>query len=224
MDRKIRVVVIDDHPLMRIGISLALGELSSSIEIVGSGGSASEAIALSNERQPDVILMDVGIPGGGLDATADICSNRPTAKIIILTVSERAENVVKAFQVGASAYVLKGIDTDELKKVIVSVSNGNTYVSPELAGKILSPSTKETTELSNAESRLRALNTRELEILELLNRGNSNKDIASQLEIGEKTVKYYLTTIFGKLAVKNRLEAVVFFRNTSQKIELDFRH
>ena len=224
MDRKIRVVVIDDHPLMRIGITSALGELSSSVEIVGSGGSAIDAIALSNEHEPDVVLMDVGIPGGGLDATADICSSRPNAKIIILTVSERAENVVKAFQVGASAYVLKGIDTNELLRVIVSVSSGNTYVSPELAGKIFSPGTKETAELSKAESRLRALNTRELEILELLNRGNSNKDIASQLELGEKTVKYYLTTIFGKLAVKNRLEAVVFFRNTTQKIGFDSRH
>lgn len=224
MNRRIRIVVIDDHPLMRKGIAASLHDHSSMLEIVGSGGSAGEAVALTIDNQPDIVLMDVGIPGGGLEATADICTNHPQVKVIILTVSERAANVMKAFEAGASAYILKGIDTDELLRVIVSVSNGNTYVSPELAGRIFAPGNQEAAELSKAEGRLRALNVRELEILELLNRGSSNKDIASQLELGEKTVKYYLTAIFEKLAVKNRLEAVVFFRDTNQKIELNAGH
>jgi two-component system, NarL family, nitrate/nitrite response regulator NarL len=224
MNSKLRMIVIDDHPLMREGIVASFANYNSQFEIVGSGGTSDEAIELVGTLQPDLLLLDVSIPGGGLEAATIICSDYPKLKVIMLTVSERPSTITSAFAAGARGYILKGVSGDELVRAVVSVSKGNTYVSPELAGKIFSPNSIEAEKQSQAELQLRSLSSRELEILNLLNVGNTNKDIAKQLQIGEKTVKYYLTQIFEKLAVKNRLEAVIFFRNTTKVVDLRMSH
>jgi two-component system, NarL family, nitrate/nitrite response regulator NarL len=214
MSVSIRIVVIDDHPIMRDGILSVFAYHGPNFEVVATGGTAAEAIVLARSKEPNVMLLDLGIPGGGIEATAQISSENSSVKVIIFTVSENSAHIVSALDAGAKGYVLKGTSSDELVRAIVSVSNGNTYVSPELAGKLLSSNRDKTNAQIEAEERLRALSAREVEILNLLNCGNSNKDIARQLDIAEKTVKYFMTAIFNKLAVKNRLEAVVFFRNT----------
>jgi two-component system, NarL family, nitrate/nitrite response regulator NarL len=218
MSLRIRIVVIDDHPIMREGIISVLALHNQDLEIVGTGGTAAEAIELARAKEPDVMLMDLGIPGGGVEATLTISKEHTHIKTIIFTVSEHAAHIASALNAGAKGYVLKGIDSEELVKAIVSVSNGNTYVSPELAGKLLSSNRDKTSVQIEAAKRLRALNVREVEILNLLNCGNTNKDIAKQLDISEKTVKYFMTAIFNKLMVKNRLEAVIFFRNTHSAV------
>jgi two-component system, NarL family, nitrate/nitrite response regulator NarL len=223
MDRRIRIVVIDDHPLMLAGIVATFENHDTMLEVVGSGCSAVEARLLAAQKQPDVVLMDINTLGESLEATSHICSINPDTKVIVFTFSERAENVVAAFDAGAKGYISKAIGSDELVRAVKSVSKGNIYVSPELAGKIFAPSSKNAALHFAAEDRLRTLSVREVKILELLNGGRSNKDIAGQLAIAEKTVKYYLTTIFGKLAVKNRLEAVIFFRDTSRNIDPTIR-
>ncbi len=223
MNSKLRLIVIDDHPLMREGIIATFLEHGSMIEVVGVGGTADEARALVKSCQPDVVLLDISIPGNGLDAATHICSDHPGVKVIIFTVSERPANVTTAFAAGAKGYILKGISSEDLIRAVASVAQGNTYVSPELAGKIFSPNSLEAEQYSLAELQLRTLSSREMDILELLNHGHTNKDIAKHLEISEKTVKYYLTTIFDKLSVKNRLEAVIFYRDTSRLIGMKAR-
>jgi two-component system, NarL family, nitrate/nitrite response regulator NarL len=220
MDKKICIVVVDEDPIMRDGIVSAFGFLSSTFDVIGSGGSAREAIRLADELKPDMMLLGLKITSQIKAATTQICTSHPSLRLVIFTVSELATEVVAAFDLGAKGYILKGITSAELVKALLSVWDGNTYVSPELAGKILAPNSKATSEQIAATGRLRALSEREISILELLNRGKTNRDIAKHLAIGEKTVKYYLTLIFGKLAVKNRLEAVVFFRDTNQSVNL----
>jgi two-component system, NarL family, nitrate/nitrite response regulator NarL len=209
---------------MQRGIVATCDSHAGMFEIVATGRSAFEAITLSNEKKPDVVLMDINIPGGSLQTVAEICSNNPNVKLAILTLSEGAANVSLAFAAGAKGFISKSISCEELLRAIISISNGNTYVSPELAGKIFAPNKNDTATKIEAEGRLRALNSKETKILELLNSGKTNKDIASQLAITEKTVKYYLTTLFGKLAVKNRLEAVIFFRDAQVVLDQWTRH
>jgi two-component system, NarL family, nitrate/nitrite response regulator NarL len=223
MERRIRIVVIDDHPLMRKGIVATFENHDDVLEVVGVGTTPQDAILLADEKIPDIVLMDIGNSIGSLGTTAHICSTHPNVKMVILAASEHPENVVLAFDVGAKGYISKGISSEELVRAMISVAQGNTYVSPELAGKIFAPNGKDTSRQFEAEGRLRALSAREFEVLELLNCGKSNKDIASQLDIAEKTVKYYLTLIFGKLAVKNRLEAVIFLRDTHHNTDLWMR-
>jgi two-component system, NarL family, nitrate/nitrite response regulator NarL len=204
---------------MRKGIIATFESHSAIIDVVGAGRSANDAMILTSEKKPDIVLMDIGNSIESLGTAAHICSTHPNVKLVILAVSERPANVALAFDVGAKGYISKGISSEELVMAMISIADGNTYVSPELAGKMFAPNGNETDRQIKAEGRLRALSAREVEVLELLNYGKSNKDIASHLDIAEKTVKYYLTMIFGKLAVKNRLEAVIFFRDTNQNTD-----
>ncbi len=213
MESRIRVVVIDDHPLMLKGIIATFENHNSILEVVGAGRTEQDAILLTNEKKPDIVLIEIGNSIGSLGAIAHICSVHPNAKLVILAASEHPENVALAFDVGAKGYISKSISGEELVRAIISIADDNTYVSPELAGKIFAPNARNENQQFEAEERLRALSAREVKVLELLNCGKSNKDIASQLDVAESTVKYYLTMIFDKLAVKNRLEAVILFRD-----------
>jgi two-component system, NarL family, nitrate/nitrite response regulator NarL len=208
----VRLVLIDDHPLLREGVAYALSN-EPDFEVVGQGADAETAINLAREHTPDVMLLDISMPGGGGLRAAEVISTEfPVIKIIMLTASESEENVLGAFKAGARGCVLKGVGGSEIVRIVRSILAGEPYVTPKLAAGLLGdarhPSTK-----SSAEANLLAeLTRREREILELVAVGQSNKEVARNLNLTEKTIKYNMTNILQKLQVRNRVEAALLAR------------
>lgn len=209
--RSISVAVVDDHPLFREGVTRSLSEIGS-FEIVGEGGTGDDAQRLVREKRPDVLLMDISMPGGGLNAILPILQMVPDQKIVMLTVSESSDDVTKALSIGAKGYVLKGVGSQALAEMVRTVAAGESYVSPTLSARLLG-------RLSARDPRARLdpigeLTAREREILGLVASGLSNKRVALQLDLQEKTVKHHMTRIFAKLGVSNRMEAAMILRDT----------
>lgn len=201
---KVRVLIADDHALVREGLRKLL-EMDERIGIIGEVGDGQGAINLARKLQPDVILMDIQMPGtDGIVATRVIKKEFPHINIIALTVYED-EQVVEAVRAGVSAYVLKDVDTVELTSTIFKVREGNVLIHPRVAGKV-------TRELSREERKKNyaKLTKREKDVLDLLVKGYSNKEMADVMCISEKTVKNHFTSIFRKLEVKDRTQAAIF--------------
>ena len=209
----ITVAVIDDHPLFREGVTRSLAEFKR-FEIVCEGSTRDDAVKAVQDHRPDIVLLDISMPGGGLGALDSILALQPAQKVVMLTVSEAADDVARALNGGARGYVLKGVGSKALAEVLVEVASGGTYVSPALSARLLS-------DLSTLASRpapadpLGELSEREREVLNLVATGLSNKRIALQLDIHEKTVKHHLTRIFAKLDVSNRTEAALALRDAA---------
>lgn len=209
---KIRLAIVDDHSIFREGMLSVLGT-EPDIEIVGQGETAEDAVRLARELLPDIIFLDISMPGGGLNAAQTIVENYPVVKIIILTGSEGEAHVMTALKTGARAYVLKGVAARELVNILHTVQSGEVYVTPTLAASLLS---EMTTGPRNepSESTFDKLTEREHEILALIAAGTSNKEIGLQLHLTEKTVKHYVTNILQKLQVHNRVQAAVMALKT----------
>ncbi len=203
----IRLAIVDDHSIFREGL-LSVLKTEPDIEIVGEGASAGEAIDLAREHLPDIILLDISMPGGGFNAAQEIVRNYPVVKIIILTGSEGESDVMSALKTGARAYVLKGVAARELVSIIHAVHSGEIYVTPTLAANILSEMNP-VTRNESSETPFEKLTEREQEILELIAAGTSNKEIGLKLHLTEKTVKHYVTNILQKLQVHNRVQAAI---------------
>ena len=202
MSDVIRLVVVDDHPMFRAGVVGVLRE-ADDLEVVAAGADAAEALALAREHLPDIALLDIAMPGGGLDAARDIKAACPATRVVMLTVSEDEDDLLAAMKAGASGYVLKGARADELMGVIRSVHAGHVYVAPALAWGLLREMSKPRT------SPLDELTPREREVLELVASGLGNQEIADRLGLAEKTIKHYMTNILGKLQVRSRVEAAL---------------
>jgi DNA-binding NarL/FixJ family response regulator len=198
----LRVAIADDHPLFRAGVIASLRD-EPGIEIVGEAIDAPSALALARAELPDVMILDIAMPGGGLTAAARIAGACPATRIVMLTVSEDEDDLLAAVKAGASGYVLKGAGASELAGVIRSVSAGDVYVPPALAWGMLrelrSPRTGPYDELTD----------REREVLQLVAEGLSNQEVAFRLGLAEKTIKHYMTNILGKLQVRSRVEAAL---------------
>ncbi|WP_027998489.1 LuxR C-terminal-related transcriptional regulator [Sinorhizobium arboris] len=206
----IRVAVIDDHPLFREGVTRSLSEIDG-FEIVAEGGSRDEAISIAQTLDPDVMLLDISMPGGGLAAIPAILTVAPSQKIVMLTVSEANDDVAAALKEGAKGYILKGIGARALAEVIRTVASGESYVAPTLSAKLL---TGQLVNPAPTKSNLVAeLTRREQEVLHLVASGMSNKQIARKLDLHEKTVKHHMTQIMAKLDVANRTEAAMVLRD-----------
>ena len=207
---KIHLVIVDDHPLFREGVAAILGK-EPRLEIVGQGASADEAIRLASELLPDIIMLDISMPGGGLYAAKTIVENCPVVKIIMLTASDNEDDVLTALKSGAKAYILKGVATRELLGILLAVQAGEGYVTPSLAANILSElRLKEDGGRHHKQvSVVNKLTDREQEILELVAMGISNKEIGQQLQLTEKTVKHHVSNILQKLQVQNRVQAAL---------------
>ena len=212
---KIRLVIVDDHSIFREGM-LSVLSTEPDIEIVGEGASAEDAVRLAHELLPDIIFLDISMPGGGLNAAQIIVEKFPVVKIIILTGSEGESNVMTALKTGARAYVLKGVAARELVNILHLVQSGEIYVTPTLAANLLS---EMTTAPRNEppEGTFEKLTEREHEILALIAAGTSNKEIGLQLHLTEKTVKHYVTNILQKLQVHNRVQAAILALKTQPK-------
>lgn len=202
----ISILVADDHPIFRDGLVKSLNE-DTDLSVVGVASSAPEAVEMAQIHKPDIALLDLSMPGGGLSAIAQIATKRYAKHVAMLTVSEDGEDVSEALRLGAKAYILKGVSAYDLRQILREVARGETHVAPNLAAKVLSfmSSGKD----KDTASPLDDLTKREEDILGLVSKGQSNKEVADALGLQEKTVKHYMTTIFEKLHARNRVEAAI---------------
>lgn len=206
---KTRIAVVDDHPLYRDGVVVTLAR-EGSFDVVGEGCSAAQALRIAEEVSPEIMLLDIGLPGGGIEAARALSQVSPNTKIIMLTASESEAHVSAALEAGARGYVLKGISAHDLVRTVRAVRDGETYVSPGLAARLLS--NLKSRAKSDAADELANLTQREDQILTCVANGRTNKEIARELNLSEKTVKHYMTNIMQKLHVRNRVEAALLLR------------
>ncbi|MDX8540521.1 MULTISPECIES: response regulator transcription factor [Mesorhizobium] len=213
MTASIRIAIVDDHPLFREGVARSLGEIGG-FAVVGEGASADDAERLVQTTAPDILLLDISMPGGGLNAAARILSGHPGQKIVMLTVSETNADVAQALNTGVRGYVLKGVGSKTLAEILGEVAAGQSYVSPTLSARLLSdllqPASRKPDPLSQ-------LTGREAEILRLVAEGLSNKEVAARLSLQEKTVKHHMTRVLAKLNVRNRTEAALLMHEAKEK-------
>ncbi|BCV25546.1 MAG TPA: response regulator transcription factor [Firmicutes bacterium] len=205
---KIRVLVVDDHPLVRSGIKKIV-ELEEDIEIVGEAGTAKDAVAAVGSVRPDVVLMDLDLPDvSGVQATREIKEKYPGTGVVALTIHDDRDYLLEMVRAGAEGYVLKDVEPGGLVSAIRAVKDGNSYISPPAAKKLLG----EFTRLSSGqeEDTVDGLTAREQEVLRLIAHGQSNKEIGTALAISEKTVKNHVTSIFRKIGVDDRTEAALY--------------
>ena len=195
-----RIILADDHALFRDGVASLLGAWGH--EVVGQAADGPSAVALAHELVPDLVLMDVAMPGGGIEATRQIAADERIA-IVMLTASEAIDDLFAAIKAGARGYLLKNLDAAELRSMLDAVARGDAAITPAIAARILA-------ELARPEP-VRGPDTltdRELDVLRLVVAGQRNKEIAATLGISENTVKFHLRNILDKLHAQSRAEAV----------------
>jgi len=207
----IRVVIVDDHALFRRGLDLVLSE-EPDIKVVGEAADGIEAVHRAEEMAPDVVVMDVRMPRStGIEAARRIRERLPDTKVIMLTVSDSEEDLYAAVKAGASGYLLKEISIEELADAVRAVARGHSLISPSMASKLL---TEFNALVQQAEERHRSflpsLTDRELDVLKLVAKGLSNREISEELYISENTVKNHVRNILEKLHLHSRMEAVVY--------------
>jgi two-component system response regulator DegU len=209
MENRISVLIADDHTMLRQGLKQIL-ELEDDIEVVAQASNGSEAIQLAKEHRPDVILMDINMPGiNGLQAIKQIKDERLTSRIIVLTIHEDREYLFKTLQMGAEGYVLKDAEPKVLVDAIRNVHSGRSYIQPNMTMELVREFSRVTMHErdKDCDSNLTA---REMEVLKLIAEGMINKEIAKALYISEKTVKNHVSNIFRKLNVSDRTQAAIY--------------
>lgn len=212
---KTRIVLIDDHPLFREGVAYALRS-EPTFEVAGQGESLDQALQLVADLKPDILLLDINIPGGGIHTAEKISANHPTTKIIMLTASSDDDDLVKALKAGARGYILKGVASRELISIVRAVQAGEGYITPSLAANLLSEMAGGPRASKTEPDPLDELTKREREILEHIAVGLSNKEVGQRLHVSEKTVKHYVTSVLQKLHVRNRVEAALLVQRSQQ--------
>ena len=211
----IRLLLADDQPLVRTGFRMILEE-TEDIDIVGEARDGTEAVRLAGELNPDVILMDVRMPGvDGIEATRQIVTRNGAARVLILTTFDLDEYAFSALRAGASGFVLKDVPLDELARAIRSVASGDAVVSPRITRRLLDVYATQLPDLSGetpgpAHAALDQLTPREREVLLEVATGLSNTEIAEKLVVSEATVKTHVGSILAKLDLRNRVQAVIF--------------
>lgn len=207
----IRVLLCDDHALFRRGLIMVL-ESEDGVEVVGEADDGHEAIRQAEALMPDVVLMDVRMPKvGGIEATRAIAEVVPSAKILMLTVSDDEDDLYDAIKAGATGYLLKEISIEEVASAIQAVMSGQSLISPSMASKLLTEFTNLARRADERQSMpTPRLTDRELEVLKLVAKGMSNREIAGELYISENTVKNHVRNILEKLHLHSRMEAVVY--------------
>lgn len=204
MNAPIRILLADDHPLFREGVAASLAT-AEDFNVIAQAGNGAEAIDLAMRLQPDMVLLDVNMPGmDGIAAATHIAVEQPHVRIMMLTVSENTQSLMAALKAGAHGYVLKGVSANELRTIVRNVAAGEAYVSPTLAAEML-------TEFSRPRvpNSISTLTARETDVLELLSQGLTNREIGERLHLAEKTVKHHMTVILQKLHVRTRTEAAL---------------
>ena len=211
MERTIRVLVADDHGVVREGLRAVLGS-EPDMEVVGEATTGNEAVERAAELRPDAILMDIQMPGiNGLEATRRILDTNPHVGVVVLTMFEDNDSVFSAMRAGARGYILKGAPPAEILRVLRAVAGGDAHFGPEIARRLVDFFS--TPRPSSPEETLPELTVREREILGLIAQGHSNAKIAARLFVSPNTVRNHVTHIFAKLQVADRAQAIVRARD-----------
>jgi DNA-binding NarL/FixJ family response regulator len=211
-DEVIRVLIADDQALFRRGLYVVLGT-EENIEVIAEAEDGEQAITRAEEMAPDVVLMDVRMPRvNGIEAASRIRETLPSTKILMLTVSDEEDDLYEAIKAGANGYLLKEISVEEVASAIRAVVQGQSLISPSMASKLLNEFNSLARQAADRREQLPApvLTARELEVLKLVARGMSNRDVADQLYISENTVKNHVRNILEKLHLHSRMEAVMY--------------
>ncbi len=207
----VRVLVVDDHPLYREGLVTAMGAMPG-VDVVGEAGDGVAAVAEAERLAPDVVVMDLHMPGGnGIDATRRIVAERPGTAVLVLTMLEGDDSVFAAMRAGARGYLLKGADRAEIARALSAVAHGEVVFSSGIAARVLQFFS--TGSGHRAATPFPELTDREREVLDLVARGLTNSAIAARLVISEKTARNHVSNVFGKLQVADRAEAVARARD-----------
>ena len=200
----IKVLIVDDHNLVREGLK-AVFDQGNEVEVVGEAGSGEEALEMVDKAKPDVVLMDISMPGmNGIQATKLIREKCPDAKVVMLTMLDQEGYVYEAVKAGATGYMLKNTSSDDLVNAIQTVAEGKALLHPDATAQLL----KEFVTLADNKAKDYGLSNREMEVLQHLSEGNTNKEIAKALWISEQTVKTHVAHIFDKLGTSDRTETV----------------
>lgn len=197
----LRVVLVDDHRLFRAGVRAEIGDR---VDVVGEAGDVDEAVAVVHATAPDVVLLDVHLPGGGGRAVLDACADLPDVRFLALSVSDAADDVIGVVRGGARGYVTKAISADDLVDAVRRVSEGDAVFSPRLAGFVLDAFSSGSTD--PAEDALDALSPREREVMRLIARGYTYREVAKDLVLSVKTVETHVSSVLRKLQLSNRHE------------------
>ncbi len=204
MTEPIRIVIADDHPVFREGVSHLLAA-EPDLVLVGQAESGEEALRLAMDLVPDVVLLDIGMPGwGGLATVAKLSQACPATKVVMLTAFDDEDRLLAAFKGGARGYVVKGVLARDLANIVRLVAAGDVYVSRSLAASLLGELTGE-----RQQDPLGELSERERQVLSLVAEGLTNREIGERVHLAEKTVKNHMTNILGKLCVRSRVEAAL---------------
>ena len=203
-----RVLLVDDHEVVRLGLMTLIND-QADMEVVGEAGTASEALLAVERLRPDVVLMDIRLPGeGGLEATERITHAFPESKVVILTSFADDGLVVRAIQAGAAGYVLKQVGNEELLRAIQAAARGQAVLDPMTTQRLLARVRE--TERRAEQDAFRELSAREMEVLAEVARGHTNAQIGRSLYLSEKTVRNYVSTVLGKLHLTNRIELATY--------------
>jgi two-component system, NarL family, response regulator DevR len=208
MNTKQRILLVDDHEVVRLGLK-ALLDRHPGFEVVGEASNAREAVELAKELKPDVIVMDIRLPGGsGIEACQEITDQQPNSKVIMLTSYAEDEMLFSAIRAGAAGYVLKQIGGEDLVRAIEAVGRGEALLDPAVTQRIFQEVRKAARE--EEASAFSALTQQEKHVLVLVSEGKTNREIAKSLFLGEGTVRNYVSSILSKLGVSNRAEAAAY--------------
>ncbi|MFX4260595.1 response regulator [Pelotomaculum propionicicum] len=206
--KKVKVLIADDHALIREGLCKILN-MQEMIEVVGEAEDGDQAVELALKHRPDVVLMDINMPGtNGIEATRSIKSQRPEIGVIALTIHDQEDYLFELIKSGVSGYVLKDISPDLLVQTIIGVSRGESFIHSTMTSKMFSEFNR-LSSLSQRHTNSQGLTRREFDVLSLVAKGDNNRSIAKKLYISEKTVKNHLTNIFQKLGVDDRTQAAI---------------
>lgn len=204
-DRTVQVLVVDDHAVVRSGLRLLL-DAEPDLTVVGEAGNGEDAVAQSQALEPDVVLMDVVMPGeSGIEATRRLLSERPETKVLILSMQDDSHYVREAFEAGASGYVLKEAADKEVVQAVREVASGGRYVHPQLGARLLQLATAESARVESD-----PLSERERDVLKLLAHGHTNREVARQLSLSVRTVETHRAHIMRKLRLRSRAELVEY--------------
>ncbi len=207
----IRALIVDDHALFRRGLEMVL-DAEADIELVGEASDGEEAVGKAGESLPDVVLMDIRMPRtSGIEACRALKAVAPSAKIVMLTISDEEDDLFEAIRAGASGYLLKDIPLDEVAEAVRAVYGGQSLINPSMAGKLLTEFATLARREEETPRQVPAprLTEREIQVLRLVARGMNNRDIAKELFISENTVKNHVRNILEKLQIHSRMEAVM---------------